>query len=398
MRKTMKKNSYLNMIVPGQEKKYDLDLWYECEKKVASYMNQGVSMDRAIAYVAKPHISGEEQTYDFYHWIKNRINHKTASIKKEALYYTPVNLSNQSNWNKDDLSEKTHEAKENFQAAKEQQKSSSKEDMAEDAIYKKLRRHVVGLTRLLLESKHIDEATYTKAQGLLTDLTAAIRFSFSKQVKANYIYNASNKFAKLGEPDAAEVLRKFAQEVEAGPDTPPAAQPEGGQAPEQPAAPVAAPAPETEEEPPSERQVGDGKEKVVIPTSDAVKPVRFEDIVVPESDPEHRYDDLSGDIGVADAASKLDEIAGMLADRRVIRLLAEFDIMLDRLGIASMFPELAESQSKLIDAFSYALTRVTKMMGQLANAQQVIENTSDIQNVSPAEESPSPEAPEEPTQ
>jgi len=64
----------------------------------------------------------------------------------------------------------------------------------------------------------------------------------------------------------------------------------------------------------------------------------------------------------------------MLADRRVIRLLAEFDIMLDRLGVASMFPELAESQSKLIDAFSYALTRVTKMMGQLANAQQFIQS------------------------
>ena len=47
------------------------------------------------------------------------------------------------------------------------------------------------------------------------------------------------------------------------------------------------------------------------------------------------------------------EVAGMLADRRIIRQLAEFDIMLDKIGIASMFPELAESQSKLIDSFSY---------------------------------------------
>ncbi len=68
----------------------------------------------------------------------------------------------------------------------------------------------------------------------------------------------------------------------------------------------------------------------------------------------------------------------MRADRRISRLRAEFDIMLDRLGIASMFPELAESQSKLIDAYSYALTRVTKMMGQLANAQAVMNSASSV--------------------
>ena len=128
---------------------------------------------------------------------------------------------------------------------------------------------------------------------------------------------------------------------------------------------------ESKDEAPRESKPTDG-----IPSSDEVKPIRFEDIKVPDHD--DRYDDLAGDINVGDAANKLDEIAGMLADRRVIRLLAEFDIMLDRLGIASMFPELAESQSKLIDSFSYALTRVTKMMGQLANAQQAISSTEKV--------------------
>ena len=47
--------------------------------------------------------------------------------------------------------------------------------------------------------------------------------------------------------------------------------------------------------------------------------------------------------------------------------------MLDKIGIAAMFPELAEAQSKLIDGYSYALTRVTKMMGQLANAKMLLE-------------------------
>ena len=77
----------------------------------------------------------------------------------------------------------------------------------------------------------------------------------------------------------------------------------------------------------------------------------------------------------------------MLSDRRVIRNLAEFDIMLDKIGIASMFPELAESQSKLIDSFSYALTRVTKMMGQLANAKSIADTRTDL----PGRPEPEPE-------
>jgi hypothetical protein len=74
-----------------------------------------------------------------------------------------------------------------------------------------------------------------------------------------------------------------------------------------------------------------------------------------------------------DAAKKLEVIAGTLSDRRVIRYLAEFDIMLDKLGIASLFPELAEAQSKLIESYSYALTRVTKMLGMLSNNKAIME-------------------------
>jgi hypothetical protein len=85
------------------------------------------------------------------------------------------------------------------------------------------------------------------------------------------------------------------------------------------------------------------------------------------------HEALAGDIGLHDAVLKLEEIAGRLADRRTIRLLAEFDIMLDKIGIAPMFPELAEAQSKLIDAYSYALTRVTKMLGMLSSGKSLVE-------------------------
>lgn len=85
------------------------------------------------------------------------------------------------------------------------------------------------------------------------------------------------------------------------------------------------------------------------------------------------YEALSGTITLETASKKLEEIAGRLADRRVVRLLAEFDIMLDQLGVAPMFPELAEAQSKLIDAYSYAITRVTKMLGMLSSGKNIAE-------------------------
>jgi hypothetical protein len=38
-----------------------------------------------------------------------------------------------------------------------------------------------------------------------------------------------------------------------------------------------------------------------------------------------------------------------------------------------MFPELAEAQSKLIDAYSYALVRVTKILGMIASGKSLAE-------------------------
>ena len=131
--------------------------------------------------------------------------------------------------------------------------------------------------------------------------------------------------------------------------------------------------------------------KNAIPSGDEVEPASLKDITPIPGARQGEYEELAGTVSLDDAANKLDEVAGMLADRRIIRQLAEFDIMLDKIGIASMFPELAESQSKLIDAFSYALTRVTKMMGQLANAKSIIDSRNDL----PGRESPDQPAPEE---
>jgi len=381
--KKMEKKSYLNMSSPDGEKRYDLEVWYNCEQKVAMYMNDGYSFDDSVKVAAKTNMTSEEEKYDFYNWIKNRFNYKKASLDKEAVhYFSPI--ADQSDWRKDDLSEKTYEAKEKFNHSKD----------SGDATYKKLRRYLLGLTRLLLENENISTEDYGEAHKYIGMLTKVFRSSMSKSAKSNYAFNIANKMLKLSNNQVGGGLRKFAQEVaeDAGvvTDSSPPDAPTATAAPPRPINPGQTEDPMTDgvarTEPvgPQDEALGESKDEAPreskptdgIPSSDEVKPIRFEDIKVPDHD--DRYDDLAGDINVGDAANKLDEIAGMLADRRVIRLLAEFDIMLDRLGIASMFPELAESQSKLIDSFSYALTRVTKMMGQLANAQQAISSTEKV--------------------
>ena len=172
---------------------------------------------------------------------------------------------------------------------------------------------------------------------------------------------------KLGFGKEADQIIKFAQQAEQEAEATPAAP----VAPEQ--APPAAPTPE--QTAPENATPKGNKSNIDVPTSDNVEPARFEDIETP-GPKSGEYDNIiPGEVSITDASKKLEEVASMLADRRIIRYLAEFDIILDKLGIASMFPELAESQSKLIDAFSYALTRVTKMMGQLSNAQTLLESS-----------------------
>mgnify|MGYP003116688859 CR=1 FL=1 len=174
-------------------------------------------------------------------------------------------------------------------------------------------------------------------------------------------YRTANKFEKLGFDNEARILKRAA---DYGSDIIKTAQ---EIPPEQEAVPPGA----ATEEAPQQEEEGSNRP---VPGPDEVEPAKLEDITPIPGPEESDYEKLAGNIDLADASQKLDQAAGMLADRRVIRLLAEFDIMLDKLGIASMFPELAESQAKLIDAFGYALTRVTKMMGQLSNAETLISN------------------------
>jgi hypothetical protein len=286
-----------------------------------------------------------------------------------------------------------------FDEAAEMSKSNADESDAFGSWKGKLHGALRRIDKLL-RSKHMNGEKYKLLAEHLLNLSHQVHCLKLASTISDVTYKTANTLERHGQADVAEMLIKLAQEV---PPPAEAVLPEEAAMPgsTQAALPEEAAMPE-EDLNPTEVAPDPNDPKSAIPSGDDVDPVELKDITPMPGARPGEYEELAGTISLDDAARKLDEVAGMLADRRIIRQLAEFDIMLDKIGIASMFPELAESQSKLIDSFSYALTRVTKMMGQLANAKSISESRSDLPGKRESEgepsgaEAPQSELPQEP--
>ena len=160
------------------------------------------------------------------------------------------------------------------------------------------------------------------------------------------INRTSNQLRKRGFIEGAKELYKIAQEV--AEDKLPAA-PEG---------PVAIPAPNAEIAP-------EAPEEPVAAAPDA--PTDKDHVRVPEvniGEEKIEIPDFSSATH-RDALQKLEEINKVISERNVVRALAAVDIILGQLGIASYFPQLSEAQSKMMDAFNYAGSRVAETIGQM---------------------------------
>jgi len=162
------------------------------------------------------------------------------------------------------------------------------------------------------------------------------------------INRTSNQFKKHGFAEGAKELRKIAQEV--AENKLPAAAPEG---------PREIPAPNAELDAPEVSPTSVSSVAQPIPEVDHIRvpevSIGEEKIEIPDfSSATHR-----------DALLKLEEINKVISERNVVRALAAVDIILGQLGIASYFPQLSEAQSKMMDAFNYAGTRVAETIGQM---------------------------------
>lgn len=90
----------------------------------------------------------------------------------------------------------------------------------------------------------------------------------------------------------------------------------------------------------------------------AVEPAALAPQPMPDMPPQ-------GSSGVQPIISKLEETSKALKSRDMIRELANIDILLNELGMASYFPEISFAQSKLIEAFGYASSKIEDIVAKL---------------------------------
>jgi hypothetical protein len=338
---------------PSEE--YDLDKWADLVHKVFDAVSKKhMSFNNALDYYSGYLDTKSGEDFKFKQWVnyyRNAENLKYSNLsenemKKEGLYQFPLMGGGTY---PSELGPKIQEEKHRFESAKE--KSSSKQDYEEwkAKLYAAIRR----IDKLLRQSdQYLKTDSHEELADLLHQFDMQVRRIQLETTASDLAIRTADKFNKLGFLEGSDILTKFAQQA------PPADQPV-----------------EPEEIKPEEFSTEDepvAQTDAVPATTDVGEQQPEQSDVQPtQQEKNEEYSALAGDITIEVATSKLEEVAGFLSDRRVIRLLAEFDIMLDKIGIAAMFPELAESQSKLIDSYSYALTRVTKMLGMLSSGRSL---------------------------
>tara|TARA_B100000131_G_C18109849_1_gene609226 strand:+ start:779 stop:2320 length:1542 start_codon:yes stop_codon:yes gene_type:complete len=340
---------YMGALSDDPPNEYSLKRWGGVVNKIYGAVSSGdMTYGNALDYYASL-LENDKESDSFKRWMKYYedggsslyAHNEERYISKSAGYPIDLVTGFYSEDNNKDFSFES-----NADDARKSADLKSRYSMWKKKLNSALRR----IDRLLRDSEdYCSPETYEEIAGRLHSLDLKVNQMRLASTAADLTYSAAIGLKKVGLENEANMLYKIAQE-----------------------APV--------QEPPSPEPDADATDEAPQSAEDVLRetePVSVSDIdPIPGAAP-GEYDDLAGETSLDDAAGKLEEVAGMLADRRVIRLLAEFDILLDKLGLATMFPELAESQAKLIDSYGYALTRVTKMLGMLANTGalvQAIEN------------------------
>ena len=378
-----KKKAYFNSTDKYIEDPYDMGKWNYVSKIIA-YDSQRLGSDKSLDYHSYVNIKDSKELEKFRLWYNSqrKIGEKMSKLKKisrEQYGASGIGIYPTETGATFDESDPNLAKAERYKRRMQYQKQhgsvperNTKEEEArinKNDLSKRMNKYIILLQKSLMSNDEIDLETFQDSLRLLNGLAEITKKIRTAEMGIDLMYRTSKRLGKCGLKKEAASLKKFAQQQEQD-----MAAPQPSPAPEQ-----AEPQIEQELPPgppiPLEQQVETQPSDPNLQALDAAneaEPVKFSDIET-DGPSDGEYDKIMSDsINMMDAADKLEDVASMLADRRVIRFLAEFDIMLDKLGVASMFPELAESQSKLIDAYSYALTRGSKMMGQLANAAEIL--------------------------
>lgn len=334
---------------------YNLQTWASCVHKIyESLHKEGISYPEAVEKYSSNIFKDEEEKNNFLNWLKyyNHGEHLKYNVKT-ASYQLPISATG------DAYTGSSNYIGADYALDFESQKNDAREQGEKKLNYKNWKKKFNSALRrvdkILKESEdYVDSDKYEEISQILNRLDVQVGKIRLQSTASDISYRAAGQLKKLGFDDGASVLYKYSQE--ATPVVPPA---------------EIGPAPVAEEVGPTPAEIN--RKQQEKENTEKGRELLGEINPVPGPSPNEYEDIIKDDIDVDDASRKLEQIAGTLSDRRVIRYLAEFDIMLDKIGIASMFPELAEAQSKLIESYSYALTRVTKMLGMLSNNKAIME-------------------------
>lgn len=81
-----------------------------------------------------------------------------------------------------------------------------------------------------------------------------------------------------------------------------------------------------------------------------------------------QIDSAFKNVAISDVVAKLEDISKSYKTREMPRQLGIVDMMLDSLGLASLFPSLSEAQNKALEANNYISTRVDDILAKLRGA------------------------------
>jgi rRNA-processing protein FCF1 len=90
-----------------------------------------------------------------------------------------------------------------------------------------------------------------------------------------------------------------------------------------------------------------------------------ESTITVSEDFDNLIDKAFNNITTKDVINKLEEISKIFRVREIPRQLAIVDLMLDRLGIASFFPNIAEASNKALESNNYIGTRIDDALSKL---------------------------------
>ena len=351
----MKKVAYPMNLGQEIDEEFDLQKWSKLVYKIYDAVSGGdMPFGVALDYYAKTLDAEANEEHKFKQWVKFyqdgehlRYSEEDNDLKKEAFQFP---ISGPGFYGPDNAT------------APDSSFSKVKKEVADKTNYQEWRGKLYSAIRridklLRLSDDYVDIDSQRELADLLHHFDQEVRSLKHETTASDLSFKYANKFKKLGFNAGFDELSKYSQELDASP-APDALSPELESEED-----ISGPAPGPQ---------GDLLRNKT-PTQEERSSAIQRSLSGGSGAKIGEYEALAGNVELSDAVSKLEEIAGRLADRRTIRMLAEFDIMLDKIGIAPMFPELAEAQSKLIDGYSYALTRVTKMLGMLSSGKSLVE-------------------------